>query len=157
MKTSGHERRVGRRLFLKRLTAFAGLALTALAGVSPKARAQSNVPHGKLEEAIVAAIGKRAIRESDSIKLEAPQIAENGAIVPITVESTLPDVREMLLFVEKNPTPLAARFRFEKDMDAFASLRIKMNESCEVLAVVRSRDEFYGTRRKVKVMVGGCG
>ncbi len=157
METSGRVSPKGRRSFLRRLAALAGFALAGHLGFSPGARAQVNIPRGKLEEAIVAAIGKHAIRESGGITLETPEIAENGAIVPVTVESSLPDVREILLFVERNPAPLASRFRFEKDMDAFASLRIKMNESCDVLAVVRSGDEFYGARKKVKVMVGGCG
>jgi sulfur-oxidizing protein SoxY len=89
--------------------------------------------------------------------LETPQIAEDGAVVPITVESRLPNVETILIFVEKNPVPLAARFQFDPSMDAFVSLRIKMNESSDVIAVVKSGDDYFGARRKVKVVVGGCG
>ena len=102
-------------------------------------------------------MGNAPIKQSKEIKLQVPQIAEDGAIVPITVESTLEEVDEIIVFVEKNPTPLAAHFHLNPVLEPFASLRIKMNESCDVIAVVKSRGEYFGTRKAVKVMVGGCG
>ena len=110
-----------------------------------------------LDQAIAQEIGARKLAESDAIRLETPQVAEDGAVVPVTVESSLPDVEVILIFVEKNPTPLVARFSFDKSMDAFVSLRIKMNETCDVVAVVGSGGAFFSTRKRVKVVVGGCG
>jgi sulfur-oxidizing protein SoxY len=77
--------------------------------------------------------------------------------VPITLVSELPDVETIWVFVEKNPTPLAARFNLDKSLEPFVSLRIKMNESCDVVAMVKSGDEFFSTRKKVTVVLGGCG
>ena len=143
---------IDRRSFLK------GFAALMAAWQNVPALAKP-APGAKLEQAIASATDGRGLLEAPAgrIRLETAEIAENGAIVPVTVESSFPDVTEILLFVEKNPTPLAARFRFEREMDAYASLRIKMNESCDVLAVVKSGQAFYVTRRRVKVMVGGCG
>lgn len=112
---------------------------------------------GRLDQAVSQELGQGELRETDGLSLEAPQTAEDGAVVPITVESRLPDVETILIFVEKNPVPLAARFQFDPSMDAFVSLRIKMNESSDVIAVVKSGDDYFGARRKVKVVVGGCG
>jgi thiosulfate oxidation carrier protein SoxY len=95
--------------------------------------------------------------ESDLLKLEAPDIAEDGSIVPITIASELPNVDTIWVFVEKNPTPLAARFDLESSLDPFVSLRIKMNESCEVVAMIKSGDGYYSASKKVRVVVGGCG
>ncbi|WP_045224062.1 thiosulfate oxidation carrier protein SoxY [Methyloterricola oryzae] len=145
-----------RRTFLKR----GSLCLAAwLATMRWRPSWAKTVPAGSLDQALAAAIGRRRLLQAPAgeLKLEVPDIAENGAIVPVTVESSLPAVDEILLLVEKNPTPLAARFRFERSMDPYASLRIKMNESCDVLAVVRSGQDYYVTRKAVKVMVGGCG
>ncbi len=94
---------------------------------------------------------------SDLVALDAPDIAEDGAIVPVTVESTLPDVDAIWVFVEKNPSPLVARFKLSASLDPFVSLRVKMNESCDVVAMVKSGDAYYSTRKPVRVVVGGCG
>ena len=95
--------------------------------------------------------------DSDQITLEAPDIAEDGAIVPVTVASALPGVDSIWVFVEKNPTPLAARFTLAPSLDPFVSLRVKMNESCGLIAVVKSGDAYFSARKPVRVVVGGCG
>ena len=94
---------------------------------------------------------------SDGIRLEVPQLAENGAIVPIAVESLLPNTRRILVFAEKNPGPLLAEFHFEPGTDAWVSLRVKLNETGSVLAVAESEGHYYGMQTTVRVMVGGCG
>ncbi|QSA98216.1 thiosulfate oxidation carrier protein SoxY [Methylococcus sp. EFPC2] len=115
------------------------------------------IPSADLEAAFALETGGQALVESERIVLDAPEVAENGAIVPLSVETSLPDVRSLALFVEKNPAPLAARFEITPELDPFVSLRIKMNESCDVIAVIRSADKYYATRRKVRVVIGGCG
>jgi sulfur-oxidizing protein SoxY len=111
----------------------------------------------KLAIAMEVESGGRKPSASGLIKLEAPDIAEDGSIVPITVASELPDVEAIWVFVEKNPTPLAARFALDKSLEPIVSLRIKMNESCDVVAMVKSGDEFFSTGKKVRVVLGGCG
>lgn len=79
---------------------------------------------GDLNQAIQQALKGRSWQPSDAIKLEVPQLAENGAIVPITVESLLPDSRRILIFAEKNPNPLLAEFNLKPGFDAWVSLPI---------------------------------
>ncbi|MDD5036876.1 MAG: thiosulfate oxidation carrier protein SoxY [Methylococcaceae bacterium] len=129
------------------------LALPRIGRSKPQAR-NFDTP---LAQAMEREIGRHEPLESEKIKLEAPDIAEDGALVPITVESNLADVEAIWIFVEKNPNPLAARFELESLMDPYVSLRIKMNESAEVIAVIQSAGEYYSTRKKVRVVIGGCG
>lgn len=150
-----------RRSFSHALLAFSVAGLTSFWGGSVRALARSAKDQPErsdtLEQAMAREIGARKPAESREVTLEVPQIAEDGAVVPITVESRLPNVEAILIFVEKNPTPLAARFQMDQSMDPFVSLRIKMNETGDVIAVVKSGDDFFGARKKVKVVVGGCG
>jgi sulfur-oxidizing protein SoxY len=111
----------------------------------------------KLEAAITEITGGRDLIESDRITIEAPDTAEDGAVVPVAVQTTLPGVETIALIVEKNPFPLAASFRLAKNAEASVSLRLKMNETGDVLAIVQAGDRFYEQRRRVNVVVGGCG
>ena len=94
---------------------------------------------------------------SHDVILKVPELAENGAIVPASIESLLPDTRRILLFAEKNPRPLLAEFKFEPGADPWVSLRIKLNDTGPVLAIAEAGGKFYGTVTEVKVLVGGCG
>lgn len=107
--------------------------------------------------ALATALRGQTWRPSDAVRMEVPQLAENGAIVPVTVESLLPETRRILLFAEKNPGPLLAEFELEHGADAYVSLRLKLNESGQVLALVESDGQWYGATAFVRVMVGGCG
>jgi sulfur-oxidizing protein SoxY len=119
--------------------------------------AQVPVASGAFQKALAATLGRRNWAPSDQIAVELPQLAENGAIVPITVESRLPGTERILIFAEKNPGPLLAEFRFEPGTDAWVALRLKLNDSGPVLAIAESGGKFYGTEKSVKVMMGGCG
>lgn len=112
---------------------------------------------GDFTQALASALSGQAWQLNDAVRLEIPQLAENGAIVPITVESRLPDTRRILVFAEKNPDPLLAEFHFEPGVDPWVSLRLKLNETGPVLAIVESGARFHGAKVNVKVMVGGCG
>lgn len=111
----------------------------------------------KLAMAIAHETGGIKPSDSELLKLDAPDIAEDGAIVPITLSSELSNIGTLWVFVEKNPTPLAARFDLDESLDTFVSLRIKMNESCEVVALAKSGDEYFMSRKPVRVVLGGCG
>lgn len=132
-------------------------ALLACSSLPVRVFAKSSGGADKVDRAIAHETGGAKLEQSQEISLEVPEIAEDGAIVPVTVASTLPDVEAILIFVEKNPTPFAAGLQLDKSLDAYASLRIKMNESCDVIAVVKSGNNYFTQRKKVKVVVGGCG
>ena len=144
-----------RRSFLR---ASLGLWLAGWAGLAwPKPKSPKPEAPDRLAQAIALETGGRLPMDSDQITLEAPDIAEDGAIVPVTVASALPGVDSIWVFVEKNPTPLAARFTLAPSLDPFVSLRVKMNESCGLIAVVKSGDDYFSARKPVRVVVGGCG
>jgi sulfur-oxidizing protein SoxY len=103
------------------------------------------------------AIGAGKPAESGLVELKAPEIAENGAIVPIDVTSRVPGTQSIYLFAEKNQYPLAASFDFFDGAEPLVSTRIKMNESARLIAVVKADGKFYSATREVKVTIGGCG
>jgi sulfur-oxidizing protein SoxY len=89
--------------------------------------------------------------------LKAPDIAENGAVVPISVESSLPNVKRIIILVEENPTPMTAAFNLGEGVKADVSTRIKMGKTSNVVALVESNGNIYAARKNVKVTIGGCG
>lgn len=108
-----------------------------------------------LAEAIGALGGVPA--PSSLITLEAPAIADNGAVVPITVSSALPGTREILILVDGNPQPVAVRFTIPAGTEPFVATRIKMAGNGTVYAAVRTDGGLYAAARTVEVTVGGCG
>lgn len=99
----------------------------------------------------------RAPQASDKIVVTAPDIAENGSVVPVTVEASLPDVTRILLFSEKNAMPLIADFTLPAGTEAYVSTRIKMAQTGSVVAIVQSGGQLFTASKEVKVTVGGCG
>jgi sulfur-oxidizing protein SoxY len=109
------------------------------------------------EDAINALFQDRALEESEEIELKAPDIAENGAVVPISVRTELEGVESISIIVENNPSPLAASFELSPDAEPEVSTRIKMGKTSNVIAVVKANGKLYSTRKEVKVTIGGCG
>lgn len=97
------------------------------------------------------------INATEKISIQVPTIAENGAVVPITVTSSLNDVRSIYILVEKNPIPLSARFDLSPELDTFVSARLKMAETCDVIVIAQTNEALYSAKEKVKVTIGGCG
>lgn len=95
--------------------------------------------------------------ESTDIKIKAPEIAENGAVVPLTVSSTIEGVSEISILISNNPTPMAANFKLGEGAIAKAATRVKMGKTSDVIAVVKTADKTYMTKKEVKVTIGGCG
>jgi sulfur-oxidizing protein SoxY len=91
------------------------------------------------------------------ISIKAPSIAENGAVVPITVSSSLPDVDSIALVAVENPSPLTSAYDLAKNTEGYVSTRIKMGKTSDVVAVVRSGGKLYSASQQVKVTIGGCG
>lgn len=102
-------------------------------------------------------LGVSGAIESDDIVIQAPDVAENGAVVPITVSSRIAGTRAISVLVEKNRYPLIATFRFGPGAEAFVSTRIKMGESSTLRVVVEADGQFYTAATSVLVTLGGCG
>jgi sulfur-oxidizing protein SoxY len=109
-----------------------------------------------LKEAL-AAIGVTEHQDSTEIILKAPDIAENGAVVPVEVTSKLPGTRSITLLVEKNPHQLSAEFEIPEGTEAFIATRLKVAETSNVLAVVKTDAGVFHAAKVVKVTLGGCG
>jgi sulfur-oxidizing protein SoxY len=95
--------------------------------------------------------------DNPAIKIRAPDIAENGAVVPITVETDLPDVTQIAIIASTNPFPLAADFRLTEHSVPFVSTRIKMGKTGDVVAIVKAGGTVYTASKTIKVTIGGCG
>ena len=107
-------------------------------------------------DAIKALYGKTA-EASDKVKLDAPEIAENGAVVPIAVATTLTSVTSISFFVSENPNALAASYLIPEGTTPAVANRLKMAKTCNVIAIVESGGKLYSATKEVKVTVGGCG
>ena len=104
------------------------------------------------------ALGLPAPVESKEVRLEGPEISENGAVVPVVASTTLPSAKRLMVLIEKNPAPLAAVFELSDGVEPSLSLRIKMAESCNVYAVAVTADNRVAYAvRDIKVTLGGCG
>jgi sulfur-oxidizing protein SoxY len=102
-------------------------------------------------------IGASSATDSDQIQLKAPEIAENGAIVPVEITSRIPGTQTIYIVADKNPQPLVAIFEIQPGLEPFISTRIKMGESSKVRVLVKAAGKFYVTSQEVKVTIGGCG
>jgi sulfur-oxidizing protein SoxY len=102
-------------------------------------------------------LGASGTTESKDITIEAPQIAENGAVVPIEITSNVANTRSIAVVVEKNPFPLAARFEFGDGAVPYVKVNVKMGESSFVRVVAEAGGRFYAASKEVKVTIGGCG
>lgn len=102
-------------------------------------------------------IGASAPTDSKDILIKAPDIAENGAVVPVEITSKIPGTTNIAIMAEKNANPLVASFKLENGAEAFVSTRIKMGQTAQVRAVVTAGGKTYTAVKEVKVTIGGCG
>lgn len=151
-----------RREVLKGTGGLAVMALAAAAGlVKPgSARAESwnkaAFESRSVPDAMKAMGGAQPV-ESKDIALNSPDIAENGAVVPFTVESRIPNTQSIALLIEKNPNVLAADFEIPKGTDPWINTRVKMAQTSRVIALVKADGKYYYNAKEVKVTLGGCG
>ena len=94
---------------------------------------------------------------SKDLVIEAPQIAENGAVVPIEVSSAIAGTTAIAVIIEKNPFPLAAQFDFQNGALPYVKLNVKMNETSDVRAVATAGGRQYTATKEINVTIGGCG
>jgi sulfur-oxidizing protein SoxY len=152
-----------RRLILQGAASVALLGLGNLPFGAAPARAAANdkYPEEAFKQkseadAIKALYGKTA-EPSDKIKLDAPEIAENGGVVPISVTTTLDKVTSISFFVAENPSALAASYRIPEGTIPAVANRLKMAKTTNVVAIVEADGKLYSATKEVKVTVGGCG
>ena len=110
-----------------------------------------------LADAVKALGGSQPV-ESKDITITSPDIAENGAVVPFTISSKIPNTQNMALLIEKNPNILAANFEIPQGTEPWVNTRVKMGQTSNVIALVKGGDgKFYYASKEVKVTLGGCG
>jgi sulfur-oxidizing protein SoxY len=149
-----------RRIFLKGSVAAGAVGVAAglltpqaVLAAWPKAAFEAK----DLGGAISGAFGSDAAEDSDAVKIKAPDIAENGAVVPITIEADVAGVTQIALIAKENGTPLVADFHLTEHSLPFVSTRIKMGKTGDVIAVVKAGDKMMKASKSVKVTIGGCG
>jgi len=101
--------------------------------------------------------GNLPIVESSDIKMKIPGIAENGAVVPVSVSTNIAGVESMYIIIDNNPNPLSSSFHLGPNSPADIAVRIKMGKSSVVRALVKTADKVYMASQEVKVTIGGCG
>ncbi|MET0094148.1 MAG: thiosulfate oxidation carrier protein SoxY, partial [Sedimenticola sp.] len=110
-----------------------------------------------IPDALNALLGSSDMADSGDIKIKAPDIAENGAVVPITVSTGMAGVESISIIAANNPVPLVASFNMGEGAQGFVSTRIKMGKTGDVVAVVKAGGKLLSNRKEVKVTIGGCG
>ncbi|MBS0002454.1 MAG: thiosulfate oxidation carrier protein SoxY [Thioalkalivibrio sp.] len=150
-----------RRVFLKGSLAAGTVGVAVGAGLLAPSKLLAAFPAEVFktrdyEASLQAALGTTELAEGD-IEITAPEIAENGMVVPVTVETGLSDVSEMALFVVENGSPLTSQYILGAGAVPMFATRIKMGESSDVVATVKSNGTWYQASREVKVTIGGCG
>jgi len=151
-----------RRLFLKGSVAASALGVAAGAGLLTPQAVLAAWPEAAftakaMDEAAEALLGTSATTESADINVKAPDIAENGAVVPITVDTSIEGASSIAIVASENPVPLVANFVMGEGALGFAGTRIKMGKTGDVIALVKAGDTVYSAKKNVKVTIGGCG
>lgn len=150
--------KLNRRKFLKTSIAFsvAGIGLLESSAANAAWAAADFAP-GSLDATMKQLFKGKPIVETDKIDLNIPEIAENGALVPVTVTTSLKGVQGIAILVEQNPVPLAIQVELMPELEPFMSARLKMANTSFVFALVETENICYSFKKKVKVTIGGCG
>ncbi len=151
-----------RRTLLKGAGATGALAAAVAAGVlKPSAvfaaEWNKNAFEAKDLAAALKGMGAASPAESKDIVIKAPDIAENGAVVPVDVTSNIPNTTAISILVDKNPNPLAAHFDFANGAVPQVAVRLKMGQTSQIHVVAVAGGKAYIAAKEVKVTVGGCG
>ena len=110
-----------------------------------------------VDSALDALAGSHALEGSDKISIRAPDIAENGSVVPVSVTTSIDGAESISILAEKNSAPMTASFVLGAGTEGFVSTRIKMGKTSSIIAVVKAGGKLYSTGKEVKVTIGGCG
>jgi sulfur-oxidizing protein SoxY len=150
-----------RRLVLQGVGAVALFGFGGLTAAPALAAANDKYPEEafkqKADKDAIQTLYGRTAEASDKVKLDAPEIAENGAVVPISVTTTLENVTSISFLVSGNPNALAASYAIPEGTLPSVSNRLKMQQTSNVIAIVEAGGKLYSATKEVKVTVGGCG
>ncbi len=150
---------MNRRTVVKAIAA--GSALVGASVMMPRvamaAWTESAFKADKQDAAMKALLGSADAADSAEVTLKAPDIAENGAVVPVTVRTKMANVESISIFVANNPNPLVAEFIIPAGTEADVSTRLRMGKTSQVTAVVKADGKLYSAAKEVKVTIGGCG
>ena len=149
-----------RREVVKVTGVFAVMASAGLLGATEafaQQQARNKAFEAKTLDETVKALGGAALTQSADISITAPDIAENGAVVPVAVTSKIPNTQNIYILVEKNLNSLSAGFGIPAGTEANVATRVKMAQTSNVHAVVKADNKFYVATKEVKVTLGGCG
>jgi sulfur-oxidizing protein SoxY len=151
--------KVKRRQFLRIATGAAAAAALGPHAVLHAVAAEWNKAgfQAKAVDEVIKNLGASGATPSKDIIIKAPDIAENGAVVPIEVLSKIPNTQSIAIVADKNPFPLVASFDFANGAEGYASTRVKMGGTSDVRAIVKADGKYYTAMREVKVTIGGCG
>jgi sulfur-oxidizing protein SoxY len=152
----------GRRKVLKGTSGAAVLGLAMAAGLFRPGSAWADWNKAAFDTKslndAVKALGGASAAESKDISITSPDIAENGAVVPFTIASKLPNTEAIALLVEKNPNILTANFQIPAGTEPWINTRVKMGQTSNVIALVKTSDgKYHYAAKEVKVTLGGCG
>ncbi len=151
-----------RRQFLKGTLAGSAVAVAVGAGLLSPRSVLAAWPTAAFEaksvnDALSGLFGNTSAADSKDIEIKAPDIAENGAVVPVSVTTKIAGVTGIALLASTNNNPLAANFEFAQSVKGYVSTRIKMAKTSDVVAIVKAGDKMYTNKKNVKVTIGGCG
>lgn len=148
-----------RRTLLKFAITSSSLAATGLLGMRDAVAAVWNKAgfESKSTADALKTLGIAGAAANREIQITAPEIAENGAQVPVTVISKIPNTQSISIVVDKNPFPLSSTYEFANGADAYVSTRLKMGQTSNVIVVVKADGKFFTATKEVKVTIGGCG
>ena len=153
---------IKRRLFLKGSVAAGAVGVAFGAGVLTPGQVLAAWPKDAFEAkdydgALTALMGGAGAEQSAEVDVKAPEIAENGAVVPITISTAMEGVESIAIMAPNNPIPLVANFVMGAGALGYASTRIKMGKTGDVIGVVKAGGKLYKASKEVKVTIGGCG
>jgi sulfur-oxidizing protein SoxY len=153
--------KVTRRSFLKGSGGTAVMALAVSAGMLKLQDADAAWNEAAFKTRSLAdtvkALGGQTAKESKDIEITSPDIAENGAVVPVSVTSKLPNTEMIAILVEKNPNSLTASFTIPAGTEPWVQTRVKMGQTSNVHALVKAGGQYFYTVKEIKVTLGGCG
>jgi sulfur-oxidizing protein SoxY len=151
-----------RRIFLKGSLATGAVGIAVSTGlltprVSIAAWSKAAFEAKDVNGAVSALFGSSSMSDSDKISIKAPDIAENGAVVPVSVTTSVDGASSISILADQNAAPLTAEFILGPGAEGYVSTRIKMGKTANVIAVVKAGEKLYSAKKEVKVTIGGCG
>ncbi len=151
-----------RRSFLKGTLAGSAVAVAVGAGLLQPRMVLAAWPKSAFEakteqDAMSRLYGSAESTPSSEITIKAPDIAENGAVVPVSVNTSLSGITDIGIIAEKNAMPMSANFKMASNAKGYISTRIKMGKTSSIIAIVVANGKIYSARKEVKVTIGGCG